>query len=124
VKKRESYRPFAPAVLNEDKKSFFKMNYDSDYMILSADVLDDKKKLIPAVTHVDGTARVQTVKKDLNYKFWSLINEFKNLTGLPILLNTSFNENEPIVCHPKEAIECFLRTDLDILILQNFIVKK
>ncbi len=124
VKKRESYRPFAPAVLNEDKKSFFKMNYDSDYMILSADVLDDKKKLIPAVTHVDGTARVQTVKKDLNYKFWSLINEFKNLTGLPILLNTSFNENEPIVCHPKEAIECFLRTDLDILILQNYIVKK
>ncbi len=124
VKKRESYRPFAPAILNEDKKSFFKMNYDSDYMILSADVLDDKKKLIPAVTHVDGTARVQTVKKDLNYKFWSLINEFKNLTGLPILLNTSFNENEPIVCHPKEAIECFLRTDLDILILQNFIVKK
>ncbi len=124
VKKRESYRPFAPAILNEDKKSFFKMNYDSDYMILSADVLDDKKKMIPAVTHVDGTARVQTVKKDLNYKFWSLINEFKNLTGIPILLNTSFNENEPIVCHPKEAIECFLRTDLDILILQNFIVKK
>ena len=100
------------------------MNYDSDYMILSADVLDDKKKLIPAVTHIDGTARVQTVKKDLNYKFWSLINEFKNLTGLPILLNTSFNESEPIVCHPKEAIECFLRTDLDILILQNFIVRK
>tara|TARA_B100000886_G_scaffold333338_1_gene287231 strand:- start:59020 stop:60720 length:1701 start_codon:yes stop_codon:yes gene_type:complete len=124
VKKRESYRPFAPAVLNEYKKSFFKMNYDSDYMILSADVLDDKKKLIPAVTHIDGTARVQTVKKDLNYKFWSLINEFKNLTGLPILLNTSFNESEPIVCHPKEAIECFLRTDLDILILQNFIVRK
>ncbi|MBK69560.1 MAG: carbamoyl transferase [Legionellales bacterium] len=124
VKKRESYRPFAPAVLNEDKNTFFKMNYDSDYMILSADVVNDKKKLIPAVTHVDGTARVQTVKKDLNYKFWSLINEFKNLTGMPILLNTSFNENEPIVCHPKEAIECFLRTDLDFLILQNFIVKK
>ena len=124
VKKRESYRPFAPAVLCEDKNEYFKMNYDSDYMILSADVIEDKKKLIPAVTHIDGTARVQTVKKDINFKFWSLIKEFKNLTGTPILLNTSFNENEPIVCHPKEAIECFLRTDLDFLILQNFIVKK
>ena len=124
VKKRESYRPFAPAVLCEDKNEYFKMNYDSDYMILTADVIEDKKKLIPAVTHIDGTARVQTVKKDINFKFWSLINEFKNLTGTPILLNTSFNENEPIVCHPNEAIECFLRTDLDFLILQNFIVKK
>ncbi len=124
VKKRESYRPFAPAVLSEDKNRYFKMNYDSDYMILSADVIEDKKKTIPAVTHIDGTARVQTVKKDINFKFWSLINEFKNLTGTPILLNTSFNENEPIVCHPNEAIECFLRTDLDFLILQNFIVKK
>lgn len=124
VKKRESYRPFAPAVLCEDKNEYFKMNYDSDYMILTADVIEDKKKLIPAVTHIDGTARVQTVKKDINFKFWSLIKEFKNLTGTPILLNTSFNENEPIVCHPKEAIECFLRTDLDFLILQNFIVKK
>lgn len=124
VKKRESYRPFAPAILEEEKQQYFKMNYNSDYMILSADVIDEKKSLIPAVTHIDGTARVQTVKKDINYKFWSLINEFKKLTDVPVILNTSFNENEPIVCHPQEAIECFKRTELDFLVLQNFIVKK
>ncbi len=124
VKKRESYRPFAPAVMNEYRDQYFRMNYDSDYMILSADVLDEKKKIIPAVTHVDGTARVQTVKKEINIKFWSLINEFNNLTNVPVILNTSFNENEPIVCHPKEAIECFLRTELDYLVLENFLIHK
>lgn len=124
VKKRESYRPFAPAVLDEKKNDFFKMNYDSDYMILSADVIDNKQNVIPAVTHVDGTARVQTVKKEINYKFWKLISEFEKITKVPVLLNTSFNENEPIVCHPIEAIECFQRTKLDYLILQNYILEK
>ena len=100
------------------------MNYDSDYMILSADVIDNKQNVIPAVTHVDGTARVQTVKKEINYKFWKLISEFEKITKVPVLLNTSFNENEPIVCHPIEAIECFQRTKLDYLILQNYILEK
>ena len=124
VKKRESYRPFAPAVLDEKKKEYFKMNYSSDYMILSADVIDEKQRIIPAVTHVDGTARVQTVKKEINLKFWNLISEFEKITSVPVILNTSFNENEPIVCHPKEAIECFQRTKLDFLVLQNFILEK
>ena len=100
------------------------MNYDSDYMILSADVISNKQKIIPAVTHIDGTARVQTVKKDVNFKFWKLISEFNNITNVPVVLNTSFNENEPIVCHPKEAIECFQRTKLDFLVIQNFILEK
>ena len=124
VKKRESYRLFAPAVLDEKKKEYFKMNYSSDYMILSADVIDEKQRVIPAVTHVDGTARVQTVKKEINLKFWNLISEFEKITSVPVILNTSFNENEPIVCHPKEAIECFQRTKLDFLVLQNFILEK
>ncbi len=124
VKKREAYRPFAPAVLEEYKTQYFNMNYDSDYMILSADVLENKQKIIPAVTHIDGTARVQTVKKEINEKFWNLINEFYNITNVPVILNTSFNENEPIVCHPEEAIECFLRTDLDLLVLEDFIIHK
>jgi carbamoyltransferase len=100
------------------------MKYSSDYMILSADVIDEKQRIIPAVTHVDGTARVQTVKKEINLKFWNLISEFEKITSVPVILNTSFNENEPIVCHPKEAIECFQRTKLDFLVLQNFILEK
>ena len=91
------------------------MTYDSDYMILSADVLNEKQKIIPAVTHVDGTARVQTVKKNINGKFWSLINEF--IFVMYIILNTSLM-NE-LVCHPKN-IECFLRTELDL----NFLIHK
>ena len=100
------------------------MDYDSDYMILSANVIDNKQKIIPAVTHVDGTARVQTVKKEINLKFWKLITEFEKITTVPVLLNTSFNENEPIVCHPIEAIKCFQRTKLDYLVLQNYILEK
>ena len=124
IKKRESYRPFAPAVLHEYRNNFFDMSADSDYMILSANVLEHQKLKIPSVTHVDGTARVQTVKKDMNFKFWSLINEFYQISGVPILLNTSFNENEPIVCNPQEAIDCFTRTDMNYLILDNFILTK
>ena len=83
-------------------------------------VKENKRKIIPAVTHVDGSGRLQTVSQKYNYNFYSLINNFYKLTKVPILLNTSFNENEPIVCNPNEAIECFLRTKMDILVLENF----
>ena len=84
----------------------------------------NKRKLIPAVTHVDGTGRVQTVTKEMNSDFYLLIEKFNNLSNVPILLNTSFNENEPIVMTPKHAIDCFLRTDIDALILNNFMIKR
>jgi carbamoyltransferase len=85
---------------------------------------DNKKKLIPGVTHVDGTGRVQTVCKEFNEDFYNLIKSFYNISGVPILLNTSFNENEPIVKMPEEAINCFLRTEMDLLVLENFIIER
>ena len=87
-------------------------------------ILNNKRKKIPAVTHFDGTGRVQTVSKDNNKEFYDLINEFYKITDIPILLNTSFNENEPIVRFYNEALECFLRTKMDILVLNNFIIKR
>lgn len=126
IKKRESFRPFAPSVLEEKAHEYFNLpkNNLSPYMIVISDVKKDKKALIPAVVHVDNTARVHTVNKNINTRFWNLISEFEKLAGIPVLLNTSFNENEPIVCDPQDAINCFLRTDLDALVLGNFIVKK
>ena len=87
-------------------------------------VRPEKRGEIPAVTHVDGTGRLQTVRKEDNPLYWRLIKEFENITGVPMLLNTSFNENEPIVCRPKEAIDCFLRTKMDTLVLGNYLVRK
>ena len=126
VKRREYFRPFAPSVLEEHVSDFFEMpnNVNSPYMILSGEVKKEKRNIIPAVTHADNTARVHTVSSKVNQKYWNLINEFKKITGVPVLLNTSFNENEPIVCTPKEAIDCFLRTDFDILSIGDFLVKK
>ena len=91
---------------------------------ISGTSLEDKKKFIPAVTHIDGTGRVQTVSKSLNHNFYSLINKFYNISGVPILLNTSFNENEPIVNKPSEAIECFLRTKMDVLVIGKYLIKR
>jgi carbamoyltransferase len=126
VKKREFFRPFAPSVLQEKCHEYFAMpkNLDSPYMILIGDVREDKKKLIPAVTHNDGTARVQTVSRDLNPRYWQLIHEFEKIKGVPVLLNTSFNENEPIVCTPEDAIDCSMRVGLDVLAIGDFIVEK
>jgi carbamoyltransferase len=126
VKRREHFRPFAPSVLEEKVFQYFKMpkNTLSPYMILIGDVHEDKKAVIPAVTHVDGTARVHTVNKEVNPKYWQLIYEFEKITGVPVLLNTSFNENEPIVCSPEDAINCFLRTDFDILSIGDYLVFK
>jgi len=126
VKKREFYRPFAPSVLEERVDEYFDIpkGQKSPYMILIGDVKEDKKEIIPAVTHNDGTARVHTVSKEINPKYWALIHAFEKITGVPVLLNTSFNENEPIVCTPEDAVNCFLRTEFDCLAIGDFLVTK
>ena len=145
IKFRESFRPFAPSVLREDVNNWFELNYDSPYMLLVSDVKKDKqitmsendKKLfgieklnikrssIPAITHVDYSARIQTVHKETNPKYYDLINEFKKITGCPVLVNTSFNvRGEPIVCSIDDAFNCFMGTNLDILVIENFILYK
>jgi carbamoyltransferase len=124
VKHREKFRPFAPSVLLESVGDYFDQTYPDPFMIKVYNVLERKRKEIPAVTHVDGTGRLQTVGKEQNPLYWQLIKEFENVTGIPVVLNTSFNENEPIVCRPEEAIECFLRTRMDALAVGNYLVSK
>ena len=122
IKLREKFRPFAPSILDEYKNEWFNFDGNSDYMSFVAEVRDKKKLIIPAVTHVDDTGRLQTVKKDTSKRFYNLIEEFNKITNVPILLNTSFNENEPIVESPHQAIETFLRTKMDALILENYYI--
>jgi len=122
IKRRETFRPFAPSILEDHADDWFNKPVYSPYMSYVIDFKENKKELIPAVCHVDGTGRLQTVSKELNNKYYQLIQCFYNLTGVPILLNTSFNENEPIVNHPIEAINCFLRTKMDILVIENYII--
>ena len=125
VKKRESFRPYAPAVLEEKATELFKLENSSPFMLLAPQVREGKEKLIPGVTHIDGTARVQTVSKSTNPRFWQLIKEFENITGVPVIINTSFNlRGEPIVCTPEEAISCFQRSQMDCLILGNYVIEK
>jgi len=124
VKHREKFRPFAPSILLEAVGDYFEQTYPEPFMLQVYKVREDKRKVIPAVTHVDGTGRLQTVDREINPLYWQLIKEFENLTGVPVVLNTSFNENEPIVCTPKEAVECFLRTKMDALIIGNYLVRK
>ena len=124
IKRRESFRPFAPSVLEEFQSEWFDSKFFNPYMSSVAMVLEEKIKIIPAVTHFDNTARLQTVNKNLNPKFHGLLNHFNKLTNVPILLNTSFNENEPIVHKPEEALECIFRTDIDAIFIDNFFVKK
>jgi len=124
IKKRESFRPFAPSVLYECVGEYFEKDYPDRFMLKVYPVKGEKQKTIPAVTHVDGTGRLQTVDKTVNPLYWKLINCFYELTGVPVLLNTSFNENEPIVCKPQEALNCFLRTNMDVLVLGNFVIER
>ena len=124
IKRRESFRPFAPVVLKEKQIEWFQSDYENQYMSSISQVRSEKKKLVPAITHVDGSARLQTVDESLNPKLTSLIKSFYNITKVPILLNTSFNENEPIVMLPEEAINCILRTDLDVLAIDKYIINK
>ena len=121
IKMREDFRPFAPAVLEEHYKEYFDTNSPSPYMSRICKVKTDK---VPGVTHVDGTARIQTVNKEFNEKFYNIINEFYKITGIPMLLNTSFNCQEPIVETPQHAINTFERTALDLLVINNYVVRK
>ncbi len=124
IKRREPFRPFAPSILLEAVGDYFEKTYPDPFMIKVYPIKKDKRDVIPAVTHVDGTGRLQTVAKEENPLYWKLIKAFGDLTGVPVVLNTSFNENEPIVCSPKEAVECFLRTKMDVLVLGNFFLER
>ena len=122
IKHRESFRPFAPSILEEYVSEYFDIDRPSPYMILVANIKKPDK--IPAVTHVDGTGRLQTVKKENNLKYYNLIKSFYEITDVPIILNTSFNENEPIVNNPIEAVECFDRTEMDLLVIENYLISR
>jgi carbamoyltransferase len=124
IKKRESFRPFAPSILEEFGPEYFHDYQFTPFMERVLSIKEEKRPLIPAVTHVDGSGRLQSVKKELRPRYHRLISEFYKLTGVPILINTSFNENEPVVNIPEEAIDCYIRTDLDILVLGNYILSK
>jgi carbamoyltransferase len=124
IKRREWFRPFAPSILLEKVSEYFEKYYPDPFMIKVYPIRKEKREVIPAVTHVDGTGRLQTVKEVENPLYYKLIKEFEKLTGIPVVLNTSFNENEPIVCSPGEALDCFLRTKMDVLVLQNYFISK
>ena len=119
VKKRETFRPFAPSILEESFYDYFGFHGSFPFMLFTFPVLPQKRDLIPAVVHADGTARPQTVNKETNPRYWKLIKYFEQLTGIPLILNTSFNVQEPIVCAPSDAIKTFLRTKVDYLVLNN-----
>jgi carbamoyltransferase len=124
IKHRESFRPFAPSILEERVGDYFDHSHPSPFMLMTYGVKPEKRSEIPAPTHVDGTGRLQTVNREQNPRYWGLISEFEKLTGVPVVLNTSFNDNEPVVCAPEEAIECFLRTKMDVLAIGNYLVEK
>jgi carbamoyltransferase len=124
IKHREMFRPFAPSILEESVGEYFMRSDPSPFMTFAYAVRPEKRAAIPAPTHVDGTGRLQTVSRTGNPRYWRLIREFGNLTGVPVVLNTSFNDNEPIVCKPEEAINCFLRTRMDVLVLGDTLITK
>jgi carbamoyltransferase len=124
IKRRESFRPFAPSVLEEAVAEWFEEDDAVPFMMQVFQIREDKRNLIPAVTHVDGSGRLQTVSVHANPLYHRLIGEFQQLTGIPMVLNTSFNENEPVVCTPQEALDCFLRTRMDMLVLGNIVISR
>jgi len=124
IKHREIFRPFAPSILAEATSEYFEKSHPSPFMTLAYAVRPEKRQKVPAPTHVDGTGRLQTVVREANPLYHALISAFRDLTGVPVVLNTSFNDNEPIVCRPEEAIECFLRTQMDALVLGGFLITK
>jgi carbamoyltransferase len=124
IKRRESFRPFAPSVLEERTGDWFTLDHPDPFMIKVYPIRPEKRPLVPAVTHVDGTGRLQTVSQRANPRYWKLIRAFEQETGVPMVLNTSFNENEPIVNTPGEALDCFLRTRMDRLVLGNVVVSR
>ena len=124
IKRRESFRPFAPSILREAVTDWFETDDDVPFMMQVFQIREDKRPQIPAVTHVDGSGRLQTVTRDTNERYYKLIEAFAAETGVPMLLNTSFNENEPVVCKPEEALDCFLRTNMDVLVMGNYLIER
>jgi carbamoyltransferase len=124
IKHREGFRPFAPSVLAERTGDWFEQDYPSPYMIMAYQVRHGKGQQIPAVTHADGTGRLQMVSADTNPRYHSLISSYERRTGVPVVLNTSFNENEPICCRPEEAVDCFVRTPMDVLVMGDFVCER
>ena len=124
IKKREPFRPFAPSILEERVGEYFEQTHLSPSMLMVYQVKQDKRSVIPAVTHVDGSGRLQTVARNTNPRYHQLISDFEQLTGVPVVLNTSFNEDEPIVCTPEEALNCFRRTRMDVLFLGNYMLQR
>ncbi len=124
IKHREIFRPFAPSILEEKTGEWFLKAHPSPFMTLAYSVRPEKRDKIPAPTHVDGTGRLQTVTPQANPRYHALISEFERQTGVPVVLNTSFNDNEPIVCRPEEALDCFLRTQMDALVLGDYLITR
>ena len=124
IKFRERFRPFAPSVLEEALDDYFVGAVPDPFMLQVYPVRPDKRAVVPAITHVDGSGRLQTVSRRSNPRYWNLIKAFERITAVPMLLNTSFNENEPIVLRPEEALDCFLRTHMDILVMGNHVVER
>lgn len=124
IKYREPFRPFCPSILSERVGEYFETDYPSPFMVMAYRIKPKQRERIPAVTHGDGTGRLQTVEREVNPRYWTLIHKFAEVTGVPVLLNTSFNENEPIVQTPAQAIDCFLRTRMDVLSIGGFVLHK
>jgi carbamoyltransferase len=124
IKKREPFRPFAPSILEEHTADYFEQSHPAPTMLMVYQVREERRAEIPAVTHVDGSGRLQTVSPEVNGRYYQLISDFNELTGVPVVLNTSFNENEPIVCTPRNALDCFLKTRMDVLYLGNHVVRR
>lgn len=124
IKRRESFRPFAPSIMREYVTEWFEQDDDVPFMMEVFQVRPEKRAQVPATTHVDGSGRLQTVHKETNPRYHRLIDSYRQITGVPIVLNTSFNENEPVVCKPQEALDCFLRTKMDVLVLNDWIVTR
>jgi carbamoyltransferase len=124
IKRRESFRPFAPSIAREATGAWFETDYDVPFMLQVYQIRPEKRAAIPAVTHVNGSGRLQTVTEAQNARYYRLIRAFEAETGVPLVLNTSFNENEPVVCRPEEAMDCFLRTKMDVLVLGDICVER
>jgi carbamoyltransferase len=124
IKRRESFRPFAPSILEEYVSEWFEETDDVPFMMQVFQFKEEKRSILPAVVHVDGSGRLQTVSRDSNSRYHQLITSFKEISSVPILLNTSFNENEPVVCKPEEALNCFLRTKMDIVVLGDYVIQR
>ena len=124
IKRRESFRPFAPSILREAVKDWFETDYDVPFMLQVYQIKEEKRKEIPAVAHVNGSGRLQTITEKQNPLYYNMIKEFEKITGVPIVLNTSFNENEPVVCRPQEALDCFLRTKMDVIVLGEWMISR